>query len=383
MSAIAKALPQFVRGLMASCPRAGEGVNPWLYQLARVLHPYRSEAEIYAILRRATADCGRIVTEKEILRAIENSKQAAWTPGSSPSPGRPARPPWPRVNEERREAILSEGYGLVDLWEESTIRFEDNEPHTEEIIDLLFPGNPLLCTGKVIDRSPTRLREKWRGELAGRQFIVPSPMSAKAGLTQEGKVSQRSLSNTGPRRFLVVELDAGSVEDDAILQFADNHGVTDAAMHLNGAPLNLGFTAGLPPYPAGDDSVANSGADVAPDGNAVAEPTSECRSYQGWMISSEREVADDPSISLPARGLYVIICGYVGKNCEIPFPALKTLAWKAGCGRETVQGYIAELEKAKVLEVVPRRAKGRFMSNGYVLLRRSKRSDMPLEPGSP
>ena len=249
MSAIAKEeLPQFVRDLIASAPRAGEGVNPWLYQVARVLHPYRSEAEIYAILRRATADCGRIVTEKEILRAIENSKKAAWTPGSSPSPGRSARPPWPRVNEEQREAILREGYGLVDLWEESAIRFEDNEPHTEEIIDLLFPGNPLLSTGKVIDRSPTRPREKWRGKLADRQFIVPSPMSAKTGLTQDGKESQRSLSNTGLRRFLVVELDAGSIDAHAaLLRHLSWHAPLALVVHSGGKSLHgWFFCAGQP-----------------------------------------------------------------------------------------------------------------------------------------
>jgi hypothetical protein len=239
----AKALPQFVHDLLASPPRAGQGVNLYLYQLARVLHPYRSEAEIYEILRRATAGCGRIVTEKEILRAIENSKQAAWTPGSSLSPaGHSARRPWPRLNEEQHEAILSEGYGLVDLWEESPIRFEDNEPHTEDIIDLLFPGNPLLCTGKIINRHPTRRREKWRGKLAGRQFIVPSPMSSRTGLTREGKVSQRSLDNTGSRRFLVVELDSGSIDDHAaILRHLREHAPLALAVHSGGKSLHGWF----------------------------------------------------------------------------------------------------------------------------------------------
>jgi hypothetical protein len=95
MSAI-KDLPQFVRDLLASPPRAGEGVNLYLFRLARVLHPYRAEGEIADILEAVTANCGRVVTDKEIRRAIENSRAAAWTPGQ----GTPARiePPWPNLN---------------------------------------------------------------------------------------------------------------------------------------------------------------------------------------------------------------------------------------------------------------------------------------------
>jgi hypothetical protein len=37
--------------------------------------------------------------------------------------------------------------------------------------------------------------------------IVPNPMTDKYGLTQDGKISQRTAKNTGPRRFLVYESD--------------------------------------------------------------------------------------------------------------------------------------------------------------------------------
>jgi len=51
------------------------------------------------------------------------------------------------VNAEQREAVIASGAGLVDLWEISPVRFENNESHTEEIIDAIFPGDPLLCVG--------------------------------------------------------------------------------------------------------------------------------------------------------------------------------------------------------------------------------------------
>jgi hypothetical protein len=46
MSVVASDLPQFVRDLLASSPKRGEGLNLWLFRTARVLHPYRSPSEI-------------------------------------------------------------------------------------------------------------------------------------------------------------------------------------------------------------------------------------------------------------------------------------------------------------------------------------------------
>ena len=208
-------LPRFIHDLLASPPRAGEGVNLYLFRLARVLHPYRSESEIVDILTAITTDCGRTVTEKEIQRAVERSKKFAWKPGES-NPVR-SEPPWPAVNQEQRQVIIKEGYRLVHLWEHSPIRLEANEGNTEEIIDALFPGNPLLCCGKNCQEFATRRREKWRGILAELQFIVPSPMTQRLGLTQDGKESEHALSNTGERRFLVVEFDRGTDDEHAAL----------------------------------------------------------------------------------------------------------------------------------------------------------------------
>ncbi len=47
------------------------------------------------------------------------------------------------------------------------------------------------------------------------QLIVPNPMTARTGLTQEGKESAHTLESTGARRFLVVEQDAGTADEQA------------------------------------------------------------------------------------------------------------------------------------------------------------------------
>jgi hypothetical protein len=109
-------------------------------------------------------------------------------------------------NFELVETVAHTGNGLVDLWEASPVKLDSNEPNTDEIIDLLFPGNPLLCCGWTRHSFDTRARQHWH-KLQDLQFIVPSPMTASRGLTQKGKLSAHALSNTGPRRFLIVEFD--------------------------------------------------------------------------------------------------------------------------------------------------------------------------------
>ena len=56
--------------------------------------------------------------------------------------------------EDDGGAILREGCELIDLWEDSPIRLNDNESHTGQIVDVLFPSNPrasltVLCLPKA------------------------------------------------------------------------------------------------------------------------------------------------------------------------------------------------------------------------------------------
>jgi hypothetical protein len=205
---IGRPLPQFVCDLLSSPPKSGEdegGVHRYVFRLARVLHPFRSEAEIIEILRAVTATCGRIVPEREIQKAVRNSRAYAWTPGQQRVVPRPQ--PWPPVDKELLRSIVTDGIALVDLWEASPIRWEDNRSHAEDVIDLLFPGNPFLCCAESVSNFATLSREEWRGKLSILQFLVPGLMLTKTGLTQDGRESEHTLANTGPRRFLVVECD--------------------------------------------------------------------------------------------------------------------------------------------------------------------------------
>ncbi|MGA9780145.1 MAG: hypothetical protein WBS33_17935 [Verrucomicrobiia bacterium] len=155
--------------------------------------------------------CGREVTDTEIENAVSNSQRVIENPTGQTQPG----PRWPYRNEGRIESVVRDGPTFAQLADSSPFKWNDDARHTEEIIDVLFPGNPLLCAGPKQSFSVTRTREEWRGFLERQQFIVPSPMASVFGTTQEGKTSMRTLSNTGPRRFLVVEFDTGTFDQHA------------------------------------------------------------------------------------------------------------------------------------------------------------------------
>jgi len=222
-------LPQWCADIVSNPPRSGEGFHNWLFRAARALWRCgRSANDIREFLESAAATCGRRVSKREISDAVRHSQISAFQPIGA------QYQPWPAANHEQREAVTATGLGLVDLWEISPVRFADNESHTEELIDRLFPGNPLLCCGQSKSDFATRSREEWRGKLSAMQLIVPSPMTARTGHTQDGKESEHTLGSTGARRFLVVEQDAGTIDEQAAV-----------LLHLAGrAPLVIAVHSG-------------------------------------------------------------------------------------------------------------------------------------------
>jgi hypothetical protein len=123
---------------------------------------------------------------------------------------------WPDTDFVAIDKIVRTGFRLVDLSEASPVRFDDNQSHAEQIIDVLFPNNPvagidpLLCVGWGQANFKTKRREQWRGCLARLEFIVPNPMLSVWGRTGDGKLSQHSLEATGRRVYQVVEFDFDS-----------------------------------------------------------------------------------------------------------------------------------------------------------------------------
>jgi hypothetical protein len=211
-------LPQFVCDLLASPPPRGEGLNDWFFRVSRYLHAFRDEASIIALLEAKSY--GQPIKPGEIERQVRCSKKVAWRPGerSQQRSGTITALPNPPLNQSERAAAISSNGELYDLWESSPVRFDDDISHTEALVDALFgDDNPLLCCGRSQSEFDTLPRNEWRGRLSNLAMIVPSAMTARRGPTKENKISAHALSITGPRRYLIIEQDIGSTDEQAAI----------------------------------------------------------------------------------------------------------------------------------------------------------------------
>jgi hypothetical protein len=235
-------MPRWLREVLANPPRAGEGVNPWLFTVGRQLHAHMNHAQMYNVLRRAVAHCGRHITEEEIRRAIRNSEESAWkrdprskadaVRGRGATRSKRDSEPvgtvdtlrWPAICPRERDAMMARGAAagvrtLHDLWLRSLT--VDGGMSCDDWMDWLFPGAEWLCL--ATDHPATarsRPPHKWSfGPADACGLVVPSPMTGPSGLNQEGKRSHRCLGNMGPRRWLVIEFDSGTLDEQAALHW--------------------------------------------------------------------------------------------------------------------------------------------------------------------
>jgi hypothetical protein len=216
-------------------------VHDWLFKTALQLHRYFLEDEIIALLTENLI-CERL--EREIREAVVNSGK--YFRGEMGSPSQKA---WPEVDYTMaHKIVVSSPIRLKDLSSISPVDLSTEEPRTEEILNALYPGNPLLCVGRSVNACWTKPREFWRGRESDFQFIVANPMTKEIGVTTDQRESQRCIDNTGPRAFVVVEFDIS--EDGAWAPYVRdwrNRGITTVDAN---AALIIGLaTKGLPRLP--------------------------------------------------------------------------------------------------------------------------------------
>ena len=211
--------------LLATCPREGDGVHQWIWDVARFLwrEPFELKGEtILRCLREGVKDCGRLVSEHEIVDAVKNSSPDRRFSGrTSVQPRPPQQGQLPEPDAEAISAIFRRKeirLSLPGLISESPTNVQDREP--EDLLSSLYRDNPLLCL--VFD--PESSRGNIVYDMNDRKqfrrfppFMIPNPVLGSAALTLDGKLSARALANVGARRYLVLDFDSGSSCEQATL----------------------------------------------------------------------------------------------------------------------------------------------------------------------
>lgn len=229
-------IPQWLSDKIANPPMAGGGIHAWLFSCARNLHAHMSGEQIAALLTESTRHCGRLIPEREILCAVRNSYAVSWQPAGAPplaptkytvkgkgASGAPAER-WPerdavaracRIVDAKEEGVTE----LYDLWELSPSH--NLVRSVDDWMDVLFNEAEWLCLASGHPATArTRRSDKWTfGAADDCDLVVPSPMTGPSGIGQDGRTTHRCLGNTGARRWLVVEFDDGTLDQQAALHW--------------------------------------------------------------------------------------------------------------------------------------------------------------------
>ncbi len=187
------------------------GIHNWIPKAAWWCKRMGMTAE--AAIKKIEAYHGKLRRAFQVNEIAEGVAKA-YGPSCTSTSGSPATPKWPALDPKAREHALktSPVKSVAELTACSHPIPDDLV--AERVVDMLFPGNPLLCIGGEIGIFATGPREDFRGTLEDASFMVPSPMSALEGKRKkDGKLSAHTEENTEPRMHIVVESDGGDPHD--------------------------------------------------------------------------------------------------------------------------------------------------------------------------
>jgi hypothetical protein len=214
--AILSDIPPGLTKAFNNLPEKGER-NVWLFTVAMRARRFASAKKVKKFLLCVAEQWNDRDFSSEIDRAV---RRAFASPEAPPEDQR--IPTWPDFNQEAWNRRLAHPVPFSEQPLSIT---------SEEIIDSLFGGNPLICAAVDVRSAKTQLRGDWRGTEAAQQFIVANPMLATTGLNQDGEVSTRCLDNASKQRtYQVVEFDRGNPGEQAAILASLSNDTTPLVM---------------------------------------------------------------------------------------------------------------------------------------------------------
>ncbi len=195
-------------------PTQGDGVHSWLWKLSlSIAWAFDSESDVVAKVLEAGSGVGRDLTREATLAA----RNAFRT--SQPPTGFEAD-----FDEDRVTADSSsykswperDWSAMKNLFNEKPFplkKFVDVEhPPTQnprEILETLFPHDPLLCLATRADDFITKRLSEFPDDLKNFSLLVPNEMSAVQGkVAHSDRLSYRTNDNVAEKRkFIVIECD--------------------------------------------------------------------------------------------------------------------------------------------------------------------------------
>jgi hypothetical protein len=200
----AAALPPSVRARLEDPPYPGTGVHNWIYGTALAMLNFISAEECVELLHEY------IPRKPKPYNEIEMQVESALDMRESGQTVSRKRRPDFLVDENSPHKVLEKARsGLrIDYLRNLNPKSVVPDIPAKQIQEILHPHNPLICAGQFFGRPVTaRLSEFHPRFLSSCSFVVPHPMTALTGITQQGRVSARSETNVGSRRWVVIEAD--------------------------------------------------------------------------------------------------------------------------------------------------------------------------------
>ena len=165
------------------------------------------DGECYHIMRKAADHVSeRQVPDREINSAIRSANLHM--------EGKLVLNHWPQPVQPFIAEVLSRGTITRDHVRDWTRQLPQDPVYW---LRKLYKDGELVCAASDSTHWHTADRDLVANILSNHflEYINPSPMSKPFGLTQENRQSAHCLDNVGPRTYLVIEFDRGTIEEHA------------------------------------------------------------------------------------------------------------------------------------------------------------------------